>query len=312
MKLVKSLAATLLLWVAMAILLCLIVLLPRDNVSHRVGWNDVMTYHFTWAHYDKNIHDYILDVIKTKTLGTTNFEVPVEQELWHYGKRSLLIFIPALLISIFAGIYKGLFDYQFKGKFWWPIGKGSTWLAQSIPDFFLIIIVQAVVSHLTYGYPNLHMYGNDDWYSPVLPALLLSMYPISTIARMTTQALEEEADQEYIRTARAKGIPEKVLLRRHILRNCWPKLAQHFMPIVLSLVTGMFIVEYFTLYRGIATRLIMALQIKTTYQPGQSMPIEIPVVIGFSLAFMLVFLLAQWIGQILTYYANPVRRNNSL
>jgi oligopeptide transport system permease protein len=123
---------------------------------------------------------------------------------------------------------------------------------------------------------------------------------------------EEEEDQEYIRTARAKGIPERVLLRRHILRNCWPKLAQHFMPIVLSLVTGMFIVEYFTLYHGIATRLITALQIKTTYQPGDSMPIEIPVVIGFSLSFMLVFLLAQWIGQILTYYANPVRRNDSL
>lgn len=112
---------------------------------------------------------------------------------------------------------------------------------------------------------------------------------------------------DYIKTAKAKGVPDRVVLWKHILRNCYPKLLQHFMPIILTLFSGMFVVEFLTLYHGIGYRLVTAIHIKNIIFAGEALPIDVPAVIGFSLLIMMLLLVAQWIGQILDYVLNPKR-----
>jgi oligopeptide transport system permease protein len=312
-NLIVRLLSSLLLWVCMAVIIVLIVLLPRDTQSNSVHMKEVLFYHFTWDNYKQNITHYLVDVKTHKSLGTTAFKEPVEIELSLYFKRSIIILLPALFLSIIIGIYKGVFDYRYKNKLGRFFGKGATWLGQSVPDFFLIFLVQTVLSiAMRHGLPRMDMYGDDQWYNIFFPIIFLSMYPAFVIAKYTSQALEEEDEQDYIQTARAKGIPERVILWKHILRNCWPKLLQHFMTIVLTLFSGMFIVEFLTFYHGIGTRLITALHIKYSIFPGESLPIDIPAVIGFSLLFMVLFLVAQWINQILTYFLVPKRKESNL
>jgi ABC-type dipeptide/oligopeptide/nickel transport system permease component len=163
---------------------------------------------------------------------------------------------------------------------------------------------------MRHGFPRMDMYGDDQWYNIFFPIIFLSMYPAFIIAKYTSQALEEEDEQDYIKTARAKGVPERIILWKHILRNCWPKLLQHFMPIILTLFSGMFVVEFLTLYHGIGTRLITAIRIKYSIMPGESLPIDVPAVIGFSLLLMVLLLVAQWINQILDYFLDPKRRES--
>ncbi|MGV3466171.1 MAG: ABC transporter permease subunit [Heyndrickxia sp.] len=306
-----QLGKSLLLWLAMAIGIIFIVLLPRDTGSYRVDMQEVMSYHFTWSNYSNNISHYMKDVISHKSLGTTNYDQPVEKELWLYLKRSIVILLPALFLSILIGVYKGVFDYKHKNKLGRIFGKGATWLGQSVPDFFLIFLIQTILSMgMRHGLPRLDMYGDEEWYNIFFPIIFLSMYPAFIIAKYTAQALEEEDDQDYIRTARAKGIPERVILWKHILRNCLPKLFQHFMPIVLTLVSGMFVVEFLTFYHGIGYRLITALHIKNSIMPGAALPIDIPAVIVFSLLLMFFFVVAQWISQIVTYFLDPTRKGS--
>ncbi|MGE6260206.1 ABC transporter permease subunit [Heyndrickxia sporothermodurans] len=312
MKLVIKLFSSLLLWCSIALLLILLILLPRDTESYRDGYLDVMSYHFTWEGYKNNIIQYWDNVKTNKSLGVTERDQPVEEELLLYGFRSIVILIPALILSILIGIYKGVFDYRHKGRLGSLFGKGATWLGQSVPDFFLIFLIQNLLSiAMQYGFPRIDMFGDEEWYNVFMPIIFLSMYPAFIIARYTTQALEEEDQQDYIKTARAKGVPETTILWKHILRNCCPKLLQHFMPIFLTLLSGMFIVEFLTMYRGIGTRLIYALHIKYAIMPGESLPIDIPAVIGFSLVFMLFLLIAQWISQIASYYLVPINKEES-
>jgi oligopeptide transport system permease protein len=311
MSLIARLLGSLLLWACMAVIIILIVLLPRDTASQRVGVRDIMSYHFTWQQYEKNITNYVDQVKTEKSLGTTMFQEPVEEELSLYFKRSIVIILPALFLSIFLGIYKGVFDYRFQNKFGRILGKGTTWLGQSVPDFFLIFLIQTILSiAMRHGLPRMDMYGDDNWYNIFLPIFFLSMYPAFIIARYTTELIEEEEEQDYILTARAKGIPERIILWKHILRNCWPKLLQHFMPITLTLFSGMFVVEFLTLYHGIGYRLIAAIHIRYSIMPGEPLPIDVPAVIGFSLLIMVLLLIAQWISQILDYFLNPKTRDS--
>ncbi|MBS4173085.1 ABC transporter permease [Bacillus sp. FJAT-49736] len=311
MNLLSRLFGSLCLWSCMALILIFIVLLPRDTESHREGFVDVMAYHFTWEKYKENIVHYFDDVKTHKSLGTTNFDEPVEVELALYFKRSIGILLPALFISVFLGIGKGVFDYRYQNKLGRFLGKGSTWLGQSVPDFFLIFLVQTIISiGMRHGLPRMDMYGDDHWYNVFFPIFFLSMYPAFIIARYTSQALDEEDEQDYIKTAKAKGIPERIILWKHILRNALPKLLQHFMPIVLTLFSGMFVVEFLSLYHGIGARLITAIHIRYSIMPGEPLTIDVAAVIGFSLLLMVMLLIAQWISQILDYVLDPKRRES--
>ncbi|MBS4171758.1 ABC transporter permease subunit [Bacillus sp. FJAT-49736] len=310
MKLLLSLASSLILWILMAAILVLLILLPRDIKVQRVNVTDVMSYHFTWSGYKDNIVHYVKEVKENKSLGKSSTQQPVEWELAHYGLRSVIILVPALIISIIIGILKGVFDYRHNRGIWKLFGEGSTWLGQAIPDFFVIIILELLISlTIQRFFPQLQLYGYSHWYSIFLPIIFLSMYPAAVIAGYTTQALKEEDNRDYILTAKAKGLPERVILWKHILRNCWSKILLHFMPLVLTLLSSMVLVEYMTLYRGMGTRLIEAIQIKDMISSVDTiLPIETATIIGFSLGFMLILLMAQWLNQIIKHFLNPIRK----
>lgn len=79
--------------------------------------------------------------------------------------------------------------------------------------------------------------------SVILPALVLGAGPIAVFARQTRANLIEVLDQDYVRTARAKGLPELLVLGRHALRNALIPLATIFGLMLGGLVTGAFITE---------------------------------------------------------------------
>lgn len=303
------LIGSLLLWCGISIILVLFILFPRDTGTFKYGDTDIMYFELNWDQYKENIKNYSEFVKEHKSLGITSREEPVEVELKHYFKKSIIILLPALFLSIVLGIWKGVLDYKFRGKFGRFFWRGTTWLGQSVPDFFLIFLVQTLlIIAMRHGFPRIDMFRDGTLSNVLFAIFFLSMYPAFVIARYTCKAMEEEEEQDYIKTARAKGVPERVVLWRHILRNSLPKLHQHFMPIVLSLLTGMFVVELLTFYEGIGTRLLFAMHIKYTIMPGEPLSIDTSAVIGYSLLLMVMLLVAQWIDQILTFVLDPKRK----
>ncbi|MDZ5471544.1 ABC transporter permease subunit [Bacillus sp. 31A1R] len=309
MKILAKLVSGLLIWLIVTSILLAIILLPRNVTYERVGYDDVATYKFTWEAYQESITTYSKEVWDNKSFGTSKVGSPVEEEVYHYMKRTIVIIFPALIISLLLGILKGVFDYKNVNSRKNIIGNGTTWLMQSVPEYFIIITVQlGLLSLMSKGFPQLDIYGYDKWYNTLLPILFLSVYPISYIARITSSALSEQEGKDYIRTAIAKGTSSKKILYIHVLKNCYPTILSQFLTIMITLISSSIVVEYLTFYRGAGTRLIEALDIKTIYNITDNFPLEVPTIVGFTIGFMILILCSLWIHQLLNYILIPAKR----
>jgi oligopeptide transport system permease protein len=111
----------------------------------------------------------------------------------------------------------------------------------SIPNFvtalFLIIILCVHLRILPLKFQL------DDWQTWVLPAFLLALRPIASLVRLTRSATLDILNEDYVRTARAKGLPSFLINGRHVLRNALIPVITLIGPMTADLVTGSFIIE---------------------------------------------------------------------
>ena len=113
-------------------------------------------------------------------------------------------------------------------------------LGASTPNFvsaIVLIIVLAV---------GLHLLKTGGWGSPdqmIMPAIALGLAPAAFLTRITRASLLEALGQDYVRTARAKGLSEKIVLVRHTFKNALIPIVTVLGPITANLVTGSFIIE---------------------------------------------------------------------
>ena len=135
--------------------------------------------------------------------------------------------IAALILSVGIGIPVGLYAAMRQGTFW-DIGSVFATLAgQSIPVFLTAPVLLLVFALKLDILPT---HGWDGFFSTttVLPAIAMGVPGIAIITRLTRASTLEVISQDYVRTARAKGLTEMLVRRRHILRNA-------LIPVVTSL-----------------------------------------------------------------------------
>jgi len=126
--------------------------------------------------------------------------------------------IAALFLSVSLGIPLGLFAALRQGTFWDTGTVVFTLLGQSIPVFLtapLLLLVFALKLDIL---PT-HGWGGFFDTRIILPAIVMGVPGIAIITRLTRASTLEVLGQDYIRTARAKGLSEFTVQRRHILRN---------------------------------------------------------------------------------------------
>jgi oligopeptide transport system permease protein len=110
----------------------------------------------------------------------------------------------------------------------------------SVPGFVLGILLIIIFS------VTLHWLPTGGWGSPlqvIMPAFALAALPAAYTARITRAAILEAARQDYVRTARAKGLLERIVLSRHILRNALIPVVTVAGPELAFLISGSFIIE---------------------------------------------------------------------
>lgn len=86
-------------------------------------------------------------------------------------------------------------------------------------------------------------FGLDSWKSYILPVIAMGGYSVSYLARLMRSSLLEVMGQDYIRTARAKGLTEFAVVTKHALRNALIPVITVLGPTVAGLLTGSFVVE---------------------------------------------------------------------
>ena len=114
-----------------------------------------------------------------------------------------------------------------------------TTLAPSAPSFVLATLLLLVFS-IQLGWVPAWSAQNPNY---ILPVISLSMYPMAYITRLTKTSMLDALNQDYIRTARAKGVASYKVIFKHALRNALIPVVTYVGPMVAFIITGSMVVE---------------------------------------------------------------------
>ena len=194
---------------------------PRvvERIREQRGFNDPVLVQY--GRYLKNVTrgDFGESI---KYRGRTVAEL-LKKKMWVSAQLN----VAALILSVGLGIPIGVFAAMRQGTLWDTSSVLATLLGQSIP-VFLSAPVLLLVFALHFDVLPTHGWGGFFDTRIVLPAVAMGVPGIAIITRLTRASTLEVISQDYVRTARAKGLSELVVRRRHILRNA-------LIPVVTSL-----------------------------------------------------------------------------
>jgi peptide/nickel transport system permease protein len=149
---------------------------------------------------------------------------PVTAEIASHVWPTLQLTLLALFIGAGLAVPLGVLMARLRGQGWDMVLRITTVAGLTIPSFWLAIML---ILLLTAFFPGLQMLGYVPFLQDplgnigrlLLPAFALSLPILANLARLVRSAMLEALGQDYIRTARAKGVPESAVLYRHALRN---------------------------------------------------------------------------------------------
>ncbi|MEX0969792.1 MAG: ABC transporter permease [Paracoccaceae bacterium] len=126
----------------------------------------------------------------------------------------------------------------------------------AVPSY-VIATVMLYVFALRLGW--VPTFGLDDWRGYILPVIALSGFWLSFVARLTRSSLLETLDQDYMTTARAKGLRPGQILIKHGLRNSLIPVVTVLGPVVANLLTGSFVIEQIFALPGIGRHFVLSI-----------------------------------------------------
>ncbi len=113
-------------------------------------------------------------------------------------------------------------------------------LGVSVPGFVVAILAQYFLGVKLKIFPTI---GDKTLLHLVLPGIALSFFPMSFIARLVRSSMVEVLGQDYIRTARAKGLSDRAVIYKHALKNSIMPVITYLGPLIAGILTGSFVVE---------------------------------------------------------------------
>lgn len=226
-------------------------------------------------------------------------ERPIAPLLWTALERSANLAILSLISVTLAGIGLGVLAAVWHNRFADHAISVFTFLGISVPEFFWGIVLMLVFSRYlgwlpASGYAPMRE-GVGTWLSHlVVPTATLTFTLIAHVSRLTRSSMLEVLQSLYIRAARAKGLPERVVLTRHALRN---GLLPTITVLALDLgwlIGGIVVVETIFAFPGFGRLLIFAIQRR-----------DLPLIQASILVVTAVYCLANLAADLLYAYFDP-------
>ncbi|WP_216831195.1 ABC transporter permease subunit [Alkalihalobacterium elongatum] len=309
MILAKELIKSFIGWLFAIVIIILLVFIPRDLGFEFTEYEIKPSYTFSAANYVDNLKSYTSMVFIEGTLGETRYGSSVFSDVITFGSRSIIILAIAFGFALVIGIIKGFFDYSTSNSRWRIFGHHTTFTLQSLPDFFLVIIVQVFLLWLiSKGFPHFSLYGYESGHNFLLAGWLLSFFPTMYMARIVSSALEKERSQPYIVTGKSKGLTNFYVLRKHQFANSIIQVLPHIPTMLLYALSNLLIIEYLLYFPGAAYRLYQALGFASATigggvnrTPFSNEYYEPELVVAFLIVFITLVVFIQLICKLLMY-----------
>lgn len=166
------------------------------------------------------------------------------------GLAILIGTVLGLLLGVCAALHRGMFLDGFCTVF--------SIVGVCVPSYVFLIFLQYNFSYKVSFFP--YFFDSSRFlFSAILPALSLSLFTMSTIARFTRNEMVEVIDSDYVRLAESKGMEGGLLIRRHVLRNALVPIVTVLAPLIVDLLTGALVVEKIYGINGIGKLMVDAI-----------------------------------------------------
>lgn len=159
----------------------------------------------------------------------------------------------AIMIALVFGIPMGSVAALKRGKAWDNIIMVISTLGIAVPGFVLATFLMITFSGKL---PTMGLYTSSSY---ILPVFTLAFYPMAYITRLMRSSMLDVLSQDYIRTARAKGVSGPVILFKHALRNAILPVITYLGPLLAYTLTGSFVVEKIFNIPGLGREFIKAI-----------------------------------------------------
>ena len=160
--------------------------------------------------------DYMSGLLRGDMGTSLKTKRPVSYEIGQRYMNTVRLTLVSLLWSVIAGVLIGVTSGRNRSK--WQDYTGMTLAVSgiSVPSFWLGLMLISVFSVNLKWFPTV---GADGWKSLVLPSITLGASVAAIIARFTRSSVIEILKEDYVRTARAKGLKERTIIWKHVFRN---------------------------------------------------------------------------------------------
>ncbi|WP_421723784.1 ABC transporter permease [Bauldia sp.] len=215
---------------------------------------------------------------------------PVLDVLMSRFPATLALTVASLFIAIVVGMTLGFFAAYKRGT-WIDVGAMIVAIVGvSMPHFWLGLLLLFLFSLTLQWLPV----AGGGWASLILPAMTLGLANAAVLARMTRSAMIDIFDQDFVRTARAKGLPKALVLYRHALRSGLVPIVAMLGLLFAYLMGGAIVVENVFAWNGVGRLAIEAVFAR-----------DYPLIQGFILFFATVVALASVVVDIAYGFLDP-------
>ena len=220
--------------------------------------------------------------------------------------NTFLLAMSSILLAVVLGLLLGIMAGFHKGSTLDSCLVFFSTLGMSLPSFFSAILFSWIFGHVLSNFTGLNMTGSlyemDDFGEAqhlqlknlILPALVLGIRPIAVIVQLVRSGMIDVLQQEYIKTAYAKGLKPVEVVYRHALKNTLNPVITAVSGWFASMLAGAVFVEYIFGWRGLGKEIVTALN-----------TLDIPVVMGAVLVIATLFVLINILVDLLYIYIDP-------
>lgn len=241
----RVLAAILTMWALVTIVFFLVRLMPGDPFTNPKLTEQVRINMNEYYGFDKPLYIQYFQYLGNLLQGNFGYSMHYTNKTVNYiiGQGfpfSLDVGIRALVLAISIGLVLGVISARHRGKKIDFFCVVVAILGTSIPDFIMGAILQYFFG-IRWGLLPVAQYKGFAY--TILPSFALAFYTLASVSRIMRASMLEVTGQDYIKTARSKGLSDFRITRKHQIRNAIMPVVTMLGPTVASVLTGTFVIE---------------------------------------------------------------------
>lgn len=230
----------------------------------------------------------------------------VSQVLSETLPNTFVLAVSAIVIAMILGVVLGIVSALYKDQWIDKTIQIFSTLGMSVPSFFSAILFAWFFGFVLHEYTNLEMTGSlyelDDfgeamhikWKNLILPAVVLGIRPLAVVIQLMRNSLLEVFNQDYIRTARAKGLSEFQIIKKHAVKNALNPVVTAISGWFASMLAGAVFVEYIFGWNGLGKEIVNALN-----------TLDLPVIMGAVLVIAVLFVIINIFVDLIYVWLDP-------